>query len=81
MRQSLLTEDLQDGFRIDVGNVTTSWIIAETGDFNGDGFSDILWRNANGDVAIWLINGTQILSAPDVGNVPMSWTIQGANAD
>jgi len=32
-------------------------------------------------VAIWLRNGTQILSAPDVGNVPTSWTIQGTNAD
>lgn len=43
--------------------------------------TDILWRNANSDVAIWLMNGTQVLSAPDLGNVPTSWTIQGASAD
>jgi len=65
----------------DIGNVPTSWTIAETGDFNGDGYSGILWRNANSDVAIWLMNGTQILSAPDIGKVPTSWIIQGANAD
>ncbi len=29
-----------------------------TGDFNGDGDSDILWQNANGQVAIWEMNGT-----------------------
>jgi FG-GAP-like repeat len=46
-------------------------------DFNGDGNSDIAWRNTNGDVAIWLMNGTQVLSAPDIGNVPTSWSIVG----
>ena len=46
-------------------------------DFNGDGKSDIAWRNTNGDVAIWLMNGTQALSATDLGNVPTSWSIVG----
>jgi hypothetical protein len=26
-------------------------------DFNGDGYSDITWRDTNGDVAMWLMNG------------------------
>jgi len=30
--------------------------IQDTGDFNGDGKSDILWRHGNGEVAIWQIN-------------------------
>ena len=51
--------------------------LAGTHDFNGDGYSDIAWRNSSGDVAIWLMNGTQVISAPDVGNVPVSWTIVG----
>ena len=29
---------------------STGWRIAGTGDFNGDGRDDILWRNVNGDV-------------------------------
>ena len=41
----------------------TSWAIVGTGDFNGDGKGDILWRNSDGDVGIWLMNGTQISSA------------------
>jgi hypothetical protein len=51
--------------------------LTDTHDFNGDGYSDIAWRNSNGDVAIWLMDGTQVLSAPDVGNVPTSWSIVG----
>ena len=32
----------------------TSWHIAGTGDFNGDGRDDILWRNDTGAVTNWL---------------------------
>jgi hypothetical protein len=68
----------------DNSEVGAAWVFAApyfnpvaTHDFNGDGYSDIAWRNTSGDVAIWLMNGTQVLSAPDVGNVPISWTIVG----
>ena len=30
-------------------SVRTDWHVAGTGDFNGDGRDDILWRNDNGD--------------------------------
>jgi probable HAF family extracellular repeat protein len=49
-----------------------------THDFNGDGMSDILWRNTtNGDVGIWLMNGSQFLSLADLGVIPVSWQIVG----
>jgi hypothetical protein len=35
-------------------NVTNDWHIAGTGDFNGDGRVDILWRNDDGTVRDWL---------------------------
>ena len=35
-------------------NAGTDWHVAGTGDFNGDGRSDVLWRNDNGDVTDWL---------------------------
>jgi len=59
------------------------WSIVETGDFNGDGYSDILWRDTSGDVTIWLMNGTTLLNptATYVDTVPIAWSIQGAGAD
>jgi len=35
-----------------------SWHAIGTGDFNGDGHSDILWQNTSGQAAIWEMNGT-----------------------
>jgi len=62
--------------------VPANWHIIETGDFNGDGKSDILWRDFNsGAVAIWLLNGLQVLQSGNAGSVPLNWQIQGANAD
>jgi hypothetical protein len=72
----------------DNSDIGAAWIFAApnfnptaTHDFNGDGYSDILWRGPSGDVAIWFMNGTQVVSSSDFINVPTSWTIQGANAD
>jgi len=63
-----------------VGSAPTSWSIAETGDFNGDGKKRLLWQDTSGNVAIWFMNGAQA-SGAGVGNVPTVWSIQGANAD
>ena len=32
----------------------TDWHVVGTGDFNGDGRDDILWRNDNGQLSDWL---------------------------
>jgi serralysin len=37
-------------------NSSSEWHIVGTGDFNGDGRDDILWRNDNGRVTNWLGN-------------------------
>ena len=54
-----------------------TWSVSGIGDFNADGYSDILWRNANGDVAIWLMNGATIQQGIGLGNVPTNWSIVG----
>src|SRR5260221_11500828 len=64
-----------------VGHVPTNWSIVGTGDFNGDGKWDILWRDTtSGNIAIWEMNGTTVLNpnTAGVGNVPTTWTIVGA---
>ena len=65
-----------------LGNVPTDWMVVETGDFDGDGRSDILWRNTvTGDIAMWFMNGVTLASGAGVGNVSTDWVIQGTNAN
>jgi hypothetical protein len=51
--------------------------LTSTHDFNGDGRSDIAWRDASGDLALWLMNGTTVLSSGGFGGVPATWSIVG----
>jgi FG-GAP-like repeat len=46
-------------------------------DFSADSKADILWRNNNGDVALWLMNGASLSSGFSLGSVPNSWKIVG----
>ncbi|TMG79620.1 MAG: hypothetical protein E6H75_00385 [Betaproteobacteria bacterium] len=48
-------------------------------DFNGDGTSDILWRNsATGENTIWFMNGTTVSSSAIFSTVPdANWSIAG----
>ncbi len=55
---------------------STAWTLA-TGDFNGDGFSDILFSNpSSGDVWVYFMQGTTILNTQYVGNY-LPWIPQG----
>jgi poly(3-hydroxybutyrate) depolymerase len=48
-------------------------------DFNGDGLSDIAWRDTSGNAAIWLMKDTTVLNQSNsfVANVPLQWGIVG----
>jgi hypothetical protein len=63
-------------------SVDSSWKINGIADFNGDGKSDILWRNDNGQVAVWTMDGATALSK-DLTNpnssVDNSWKITGTS--
>lgn len=41
----------------------SDWHIVGTGDFDGDGKGDLLWRTNSGALAIWEMDGTQIKNA------------------
>jgi hypothetical protein len=64
-----------------LGNVPTTWSIALTGDYNGDGKADLLWRDNIGNTSMWFMNGTTVASTGAVGNIPTSWTVQSAGAE
>ncbi len=63
------------------GPVSTSWIIAASGDIDGDGTMDVIWRNqVSGQVAYWLLNtsGTRKSAGVIGGAVSTSWVIAAA---
>jgi len=76
---STMQVDMDGGLRVDgrpdIG--ADEYRTLRFGDFNGDGKADILWRHSSGDVAIWLMNGSSVVSAVVVGNVSLDWTIVG----
>jgi hypothetical protein len=49
--------------------------VVGTGDFNGDGKIDIVWRDSSGNTANWLMNGASVLTAGSLGNIATTWSL------
>jgi len=69
-----------------LGSAASPWHVRETGDFNGDGMSDILWQNTStGEVVMWFIDGKtmppSVIGGGSPGTVTSDWQLQGLNAD
>jgi hypothetical protein len=56
-----------------LGNPGTDWHVIGSGDFNGDGFSDILWQKSSGEVDLWELNGTNVIGSGSLGNPGPTW--------
>jgi hypothetical protein len=60
----------------------TNWFVAATADFNGDRYTDVLWRNsANGSLAVWLLQNNQVVATQSLSIPSMAdpnWKIVGA---
>ena len=74
-----------DGTTVQAGSNYTNavplpdWQIVGTGDYDGDGRSDILWRNSSsGDNYVFLMNGTAVQPGSNHTNaVPdTDWQVQ-----
>lgn len=62
----------------------TTWRISATGDFNGDGQTDIVLRhqapNGGGQNIVWFMNGSNIIGEASIGRAvaDVNWEISGA---
>jgi len=51
-------------------NAASGWHFAATGDFNGDGKTDLfLVNDTTHGAAVWLMNGSQITAGPQIGTI------------
>jgi hypothetical protein len=65
------------GSQAAVTGLGADWSIAGVGDFDRDGKPDILWRNVNGSVGLWLMNGAAVKQVVNVPGVTPDWRIVG----
>ncbi|MDH5700248.1 MAG: VCBS repeat-containing protein, partial [Nitrospirota bacterium] len=66
-----------------LGGTSPEWEKAGFGDLNGDGTTDMVWRNnRTGMVGIWLMNGAAIEVSGFLAGMPSGWRIaQVGDAD
>jgi len=59
------------------GGAPDEWTLVGTGDLNGDGKDDLIWRHDAGGVAGWLMDGATATSTAMIGGAPNEWQIAG----
>jgi L-ascorbate oxidase len=67
----------EDGGMMAKIQVVSTPSTANTHDYNGDGASDMAWRDQIGNAALWLMNGTAAAASGGFSGVPGSWAIVG----
>jgi len=51
--------------------------LTDAHDVNGDGYSDIAWRDSGGNTALWLMNSGPTVQLVSLGSVSTDWSIVG----
>jgi len=65
-------------------NVRLNWQVQASGDLDGDGFGDLVWRylepgsNDTGVSYIWFMRNGQVEQVRKRGGAPLDWTLLGA---
>ncbi len=66
-------------FHIRTVGPNSGWRIVGVGDFNGDGFSDILWwHQKTGKIYVWYMNGTAFMGEQEIRTIGYTdWRVAG----
>ncbi len=74
----LTADDIAGGQYLYGARVAAVSQVFPAADFNGDGKSDLLWRNyQTNQIGVWLMNGTAIDQIANIGSAPSDWQIVG----
>jgi Carboxypeptidase regulatory-like domain/Putative Ig domain/FG-GAP-like repeat/Ig-like domain CHU_C associated len=78
-----LVEWQMNGFTITsgalIGTPGSAWRVAATGDFNGDGRTDvILQNNTTGEIAEWQMNGNVLVAGAVIASLGTNWQVATA---
>jgi len=60
-------------------NAGGGWTIRRTPDLNGDGKADLVFHNADGRVAAWLMTGTAMTSGSELIGAGTGWDVSGVS--
>jgi hypothetical protein len=59
-----------------VQSTLSGWSVQGLGDLNGDGTSDIVWRDASGNVFAWLMKQTWNVETLPIANLASTWALR-----
>jgi FG-GAP-like repeat len=59
-------------------NVTPGYFIGATGDFNNDGYADLVFTSAQRDLWLWTNNENGGFTSTEIGTYPSQWQLIGA---
>jgi len=59
-------------------NVTPGYFVGATGDFNNDGYADLVFTSANRDLWLWTNNQNGSWTSTKMGDYPSQWQLVGA---
>jgi Peptidase M10 serralysin C terminal/FG-GAP-like repeat len=55
---------------------SSDWRVVGTGDFDGNGSADLAWRNVDGSIAVWLMDGVSAVSSGiTLANLGADWNL------
>lgn len=61
-----------------IAHVSSDWVYRGNGDFNGDGWPDILWqRKDTRTLALWMLNNNQVVSQANLPTPSAGWDCIG----